>query len=189
MYIKKNNSNGLWGRKVPNEIRLKISNSLKGKHPSLKTREKMSLSHFGKENPSKRPEIRLKISLSKLGKKRKPFSAETRKNMSKSHEGLKNNWQGGKTSEGQLIRSSFLYEEWKKFCLKRDNYTDQKTGIRGEKLEVHHINNFADFPELRFKTNNGITFSKKTHDAFHKRYGKKNNNEKQLKEFLSTLYA
>ena len=37
---------------------------------------------------------------------------------------------------------------------------------------------------IRFKINNGITFSKKSHDLFHKIYGKMNNTKKQVKEFL-----
>jgi len=53
-----------------------------------------------------------------------------------------------------------------------------------DKLEAHHIKNFADNPELRFAVNNGITLSKKAHREFHKIYGTRNNNKKQLDKFL-----
>jgi hypothetical protein len=49
---------------------------------------------------------------------------------------------------------------------------------------MHHINNFADYPELRFALNNVITLSKKAHEEFHKMYGKQNNTKEQLLEFL-----
>jgi hypothetical protein len=68
--------------------------------------------------------------------------------------------------------------------MERDNFTDQKTGIKGGDLEIHHINNFAEFPELRTSIENGITFSKKSHQEFHKKYGYKNNTIEQLEEFL-----
>jgi len=54
-------------------------------------------------------------------------------------------------------------------------------------LVAHHIQNFAQFPELRFAIDNGITLSKQAHNEFHKRYGRKNNNREQLDEFLGDL--
>lgn len=74
---------------------------------------------------------------------------------------------------------------WKKACLERDNFTCQKTKQRGGKLRVHHINNFADFPELRTAINNGITLSEKSHKEFHQIYGVSNNTKEQLEEFLN----
>ena len=61
----------------------------------------------------------------------------------------------------------------------------KKTGISGGELVVHHINNFADFPELRTAIDNGITLSKKAHQDFHKIYGVRNNTKEQLEEFLN----
>lgn len=60
-----------------------------------------------------------------------------------------------------------------------------KKGKPSGKLEVHHINNFAEFSELRFALDNGITLSEKAHDEFHKIYGIKNNTKGQLEEFLN----
>ena len=61
------------------------------------------------------------------------------------------------------------------------------TGKYGGNLIVHHINNFADFPELRFAIDNGITMEKNIHDIFHKQYGYKNNTKEQLSEFVASL--
>jgi len=68
-----------------------------------------------------------------------------------------------------------------------NGYTCQKIGIKGGHLVAHHIQNFAQFPELRFAIDNGITLSKQAHNEFHKRYGRKNNNREQLDEFLGDL--
>lgn len=93
-------------------------------------------------------------------------------------------WKGGITPINRAIRASFEYRLWRKSCFERDNFTCQKYGISGGKLVVHHINNFADFSELRFAIDNGITLSKKAHKEFHKIYGNRNNTREQLGEFL-----
>lgn len=94
-------------------------------------------------------------------------------------------WKNGITPENCRIRNSFEVRLWRKSCMERDNFTCQKTGIRGGNLVVHHINNFADFPELRTSIENGITLSEESHIEFHKIYGKKNNSREQLIEFLN----
>jgi hypothetical protein len=95
------------------------------------------------------------------------------------------NWKGGIAPLRNKIRGSIEYHLWSKAVFLRDNFTCQKYGIRGGKLSAHHINNFSSFPELRFAIDNGITFSKKAHDEFHKKYGKNNNTKEQIEEFLS----
>lgn len=91
----------------------------------------------------------------------------------------------GLTPLNEKIRKSLEMKLFKKACLERDNFTCQKTGKKGGKLEVHHINNFADFPELRTSIENGITLSIESHKEFHKKYGKRNNTYNQLIEFLN----
>ena len=94
------------------------------------------------------------------------------------------NWKGGITTTNKKIRDSIEYSLWRESVFARDNWTCQKTGIKGGKLHPHHIKNFAEYPELRFAIDNGITLSEKAHKEFHKKYGRKNNNKKQLEEFL-----
>ena len=106
--------------------------------------------------------------------------------ISRANSGEKNcNWKGGITPIAYKIRNSIEYKLWREAVFERDDWTCKKTKIKGGVLRAHHIKNFAKFPELRFVIDNGITLSDKSHRKFHKIYGKKNNNQKQLKEFLS----
>lgn len=117
-----------------------------------------------------------------------PFTKEHRINIGKLNKGNKNfAWRGGVNSTNDTIRKSIEYKLWRKSCFERDNYTCQKTDISGGKLVVHHINNFADYPELRFAIDNGITLSEKAHREFHKIYGTRNNTLEQLNEFLCRI--
>lgn len=72
---------------------------------------------------------------------------------------------------------------WRQNVLKRDKFTCQVSDTNND-LEVHHIYNYVEYPELRHNINNGITLHKDVHKLFHKKYGKKHNNFRQLIEFL-----
>lgn len=145
-----------------------------------------------------------------LGKKRDPFSdeqiqkmkeaaigntnslgrinsIETRIKMSDSHKGDKNrNWKGRINPTNDTIRKSIETKLWREAVFIRDNYTCQKCGDKkGGNLRPHHIKNFAQYPELRFAIDNGITFCNKCHNLFHKIYGFINNTLEQLYEFIT----
>ena len=99
-------------------------------------------------------------------------------------------WKGGKMEnypENIKIRKSSEYYFWRKSIFERDNFRCQKCRKSGGYLIAHHINNFADFPELRLVMDNGITLCKNCHNDFHKRYGRNNNTKEQLREFLILL--
>ena len=91
----------------------------------------------------------------------------------------------GNSDENQKIRSSKEYKLWQKAVFEIDNWTCQKCQQRGGNLHAHHIFNFADYPLLRTSIENGITFCKKCHKEFHKKYGRKNNTKEQLIKFLN----
>ena len=147
-------------------------------------------------------ETKRKIGLANKGKK---FSKEHLRKLSEAHMGQitwqkgkvcpqlrgenNGNWQGGKTEKNRLIRGRIEFRLWREAVFARDNWACQKCGARSGKkkgifLHPHHIQNFAEWPELRFAIDNGITFCKNCHQEFHKIYSKKNNNGKQLKEFI-----
>ena len=98
---------------------------------------------------------------------------------------LNHRWRGGITPENHKIRTSIEFRLWREAVFSRDNWTCQKIKIKGGKIHAHHIQNFAQFPELRFAIDNGITLSEKAHIEFHQLYGKKNNTKKQFEEFIS----
>jgi len=125
----------------------------------------------------------LKLEKLKIGH---PHTIESKRKLSESKKGDKSwNWKGGISSSMQKIRNSLELKLWKKACLERDNYTCQKTGVRGGKLAVHHIKNFSQYIELRTSITNGITLGFEIHKIFHKIYGIKNNTREQLDEFIN----
>jgi 5-methylcytosine-specific restriction endonuclease McrA len=67
----------------------------------------------------------------------------------------------------------------------KNDYTCQKCHQKGGILNAHHVMNYASFPEHRLNPDNGITFCKSCHIKFHSKYGNADNNEQQLKEYLS----
>lgn len=158
-----------------NKIRL-ANIGKKGTPMSEENKKKLSLDRKGKKRSR---EICLKISVAKKGKKNPKMSERLR---GKYGENARN-WKGGKTEENKIFRGRIEYRLWRESVFARDNWTCQKTGERS-KLNVHHIQNFADFPELRFAIDNGITLSEESHIEFHKLFGKRNNNTEQMNEFL-----
>lgn len=124
---------------------------------------------------------------SQLGKH---FTAEHRRKLGASKKGEKNPcWKGGITPETNKIRNSVDYRLWREAVFARDGWICQKCDIRsgmGKEvvLNAHHILNFADYPDIRFAIDNGITFCKDCHYEFHSIYGMHKNTMEQIKQFL-----
>lgn len=91
----------------------------------------------------------------------------------------------GKRTDNKKARQSVEFRLWREAVFARDNWTCQKTGAKGGTLHPHHILNFAEYPELRFNVDNGVTLSEKAHKEFHNKYGQRNNTKAQLLEFIS----
>ncbi len=164
-----------------------------GKSHSEKTTTKMSKSHLGKKMSE---EAKAKMSKAKTGHK---VSEETRKKIRKFNKGRKFsleirkklsgknhwNWKGGISTERDEIRSSIEFRLWREAVFARDNFTCQKCDeVFKIELNAHHIENFAEYPDLRFAIDNGITFCEKCHKKFHKIFGYSKNNKKQLDKFF-----
>lgn len=186
------------GKKMSDEVRKNMSDAHKGYHASDETKRKLSIIKKGKPFSQKAreasriasigshrsDEAKRKISEANKGNKYclgKKLSEEHKRKISIAN-GSKKGWI---TPENFAIRASAEYKLWRKSCFERDNFTCQKTEQKGGKLVVHHINNFANFPELRTSINNGITLSEQAHREFHKLYGIKNNTKEQLINFLN----
>ena len=83
-------------------------------------------------------------------------------------------------SEDRRMRKSDEYNEWRKAVFERDGYLCQCClDPKHNRLNAHHIKSFAQFPELRLDTNNGITLCTECHDgtvegSLHNVYGTHN---------------
>jgi len=125
-----------------------------------------------------------KQNISKAGKGRIvwnkdiPCSEKTKKKISEINRGENcNNWKGGITPVSLLIRSNYKYRQWRSDVFTRDNFTCQKCGKVGEKLNIHHIKSFSSILQkyeittleeaLKCKElwniNNGITYCEECH--------------------------
>lgn len=161
-----------------------------GKHHSEETKKHWSLIRKGRKLTE---EQKLKIALKSKGNKHKygkHATEETKRKMSLSQMGKRkgkkcNFWIDGRTPKNKLIRRGVEFRLWREAVFARDNWTCQKYGTKGGNLHPHHIQNFSQFPELRFAIDNGITLSEKAHKEFHKKYGHKNNTKEQINEFLT----
>lgn len=78
------------------------------------------------------------------------------------------NWKGGITPQNQKDRSSPECKKWRKSVFERDKFTCQKCGSVGGKLNAHHKKKWADFPEMRYDINNGVTLCERCHKALHR---------------------
>lgn len=58
------------------------------------------------------------------------------------------------------------YRDWHNECLRRDWYHCQLCESK-ERLEVHHIKSYKDYPQERLNLDNGITLCKKCHLEVH----------------------
>jgi HNH endonuclease len=62
-------------------------------------------------------------------------------------------------------RNSIQYKAFREHCLRRDNYACQGPGPHTDRLDVHHIKCWDDYPELRFTPSNGLTLCRRCHLA------------------------
>ena len=75
------------------------------------------------------------------------------------------------------------YNEAMNQAMKRDNYTCQITGKKGN-IVAHHLNSYNTHKELACDLDNLITLDSDFHDLYHNICGRGNNTEKQFWEFV-----
>lgn len=101
------------------------------------------------------------------------MSLESRQKMSAAKKGKYTgssnpNWKGAQITDEVRQRRSYDAKIWREACLKRDDFKCTLCGS-AEKLHVHHILEFADYPERRWDINNGKTVCVFCHEKIHNR--------------------
>lgn len=64
------------------------------------------------------------------------------------------------------------YSEWRTSVFERDDYTCQRCGKRGGKLNAHHIERYRDCIERRTDVSNGVTLCEDCHRLIHRIEGR-----------------
>ena len=72
-----------------------------------------------------------------------------------------------------------LYKNWRVSVYKRDDFQCQLCKSK-KRLEAHHIKRWAEFPQLRFDVNNGVTLCRGCHRKI-------TNNEQQLEPLFMKI--
>jgi len=125
---------------------------------------------------------KIKFSIQRKGKK---WSENQRINIIKNLPKGENhwNWQGGIANRDIHSLNNPQYKKWRMEVFVRDNF---KCRIMDENcqgiLEVHHILRWSEFPELRYKINNGITLC-------HFHHPRKKEEEKRLSSYFQNLVS
>lgn len=81
-------------------------------------------------------------------------------------------WKNGSSERRRIDRRRSEYREWRLAVFERDHFTCRHCGDnKGGNLNAHHIKPYADFIELRFELDNGLTLCKSCHIKIHKKDG------------------
>lgn len=198
--------------KVKDSCMIKFGTSVPGRSKeSIQKRERTNIERYGCSNPFGNKDIQEKIKqhfihnygveynmqIPERVEKAKKTSLERYgvENYgalwSKQHSGDKSpTWKGDNVIHERTERMLPEYRDWRKKVFNRDSYTCQCCGDRNGNghevvLEAHHIFNWSNNPDKRFDVDNGITMCKQCHLVFHSLYGKKDNNDLQLKSFIN----
>lgn len=109
------------------------------------------------------------------------------KNRSGKNSPLYNPYITQKERERKRFTDSCL--DWKRLIRKKFNNTCEKCKMTHGMTCVHHIFNWADYPNMRENINNGVILCLKCHKKFHNIYGIKYNNLYQLDHFLNYKFS
>ena len=166
------------GRPQSAESRRKISEARKGMVFSEETRRRIGEASRGR----KQSEDTISKRVEKLKGQKRTFTDEWRANMSKAQKGRISPMKGKKMPKAVIekIRATKLagrepvksekkhldtrYKEWMRAVKNRDGWQCRiANGDCSGRLEAHHILNWVDYSELRYKVNNGITLCQAHH--------------------------
>ncbi len=171
----------------------KCSGKINASKMTEETKKKMSLAKLGKPTWNKgltgiySEETKSKMK-SGTGKtphnKGVPMSIEQKIKLSCVNQNLNiSDFKDFTTTENKRQRNKFNESELHNKCFEKANYTCDLYSIKGVELHAHHLESWHTNKELRFDPENLVCLSKDAHNAFHKKYGRKNNTKEQYEEF------
>jgi len=164
------------GWKLSEKTKLKISQRLKGNKNGRHNKGKIL-------TEKRRKEIsRELVRQYKNGERIPPFLGKKRPQFAKKFSGKNHwNWAKDRKSLRRNLRNDAEYLQWVKKVKSRDKNICQ---LKDKKCSgyniVHHIKNWVDYPELRYKVSNGITLCQAHHP-------KTRVKEKQLEKLFISL--
>ncbi len=133
---------------------------------TLERRESIRQEKTGKPNPKVSIALKNSISAKKYQfKKGKDNPAFGRNQTGEAN----HNWKGGKTNKNQKLRNSPQYKIWRQACMERDHFQCTDCGAKGY-LQVHHIKEVSNYPELIWELDNGKTVCVSCHEKIHGRF-------------------
>lgn len=89
------------------------------------------------------------------------------------------------TDEERLeTRDTLENINWRNGTYKKDNYTCQYCGVKGGRLNAHHLDGFRWCEDERLDIDNGITLCKEHHKEFHHIYGYGHNTKEQFNKWI-----
>ncbi len=158
-------------------MRDKLGRFVKGKSASPETQFKKGLTPWNKDSKGYKVKTgnynynsgfqKGHLSYNKGGNK---WSEKSRIKFSSTQQGIKvSEWDGFKSSLNHRLRTSAKYQIWRNAVFLRDNFTCQNHNCKfcnnkiGVFLNAHHMKSVAEFPELMFSINNGITYCEEFH--------------------------
>ena len=100
---------------------------------------------------------------------------------------LNPNWNNNLTDE-ERIQGRHIpgYKEWRTATYEQDNYMWQKCGDnRGGNLIAHHIDGYADNPELCTELSNGVTLCEDCHKDYHHLHGHNHATREKFEEWIN----
>jgi hypothetical protein len=165
------NTYSLGKKKLSDEMKELIGKLAKerntGKKHSEETRLKMRISHLGKKYKPMSEKGKANIGKSQKGKKPSLVTIEKRRgNLPKGRDN--HFWRGGVTKlhmdERRYASSTFIYKNWRRRVLDRDNYMCVWCGSTNRRiLQTDHIKPWCLYPELRYEISNGRTLCSPCH--------------------------
>lgn len=137
------------------------------------------------ENPQERISLGNSI---RRGWRAKPLQIEAARMRMLGKSGPRSpSWNSNLTQEERIRGRKYPeYAHWRQSVFIRDDYTCQVCSTRGGSLAAHHLNSYADYPDLRVDVSNGVTLCKSCHDEFHRIYGNHHNTRSQFLEYLAS---